>query len=200
MRYWIRVSSPHVSKGSTLREVNVIVPTRDYIEFQERSVAKGYLISFRCYGTWLHGDERGSVDRRWYNKYGAPMIKSDAEKVSRKASQLKNEAFLLGGRERKVVENAIKEVCDLRGYGLFAVNVRTNHVHVVVSNSDRAERLMNSFKAYSTRARRNAALLGAEDRAWSRHGSTGYLWTDDHMSAAVDYVVNGQGGELPKFD
>jgi hypothetical protein len=22
-----------------------------------------YLITFRCYGTWLHGDERGSVDR-----------------------------------------------------------------------------------------------------------------------------------------
>jgi hypothetical protein len=37
---------------------------RDYIEFQGRSVAKGYLITFCCYGTWLHGDERGSVDRR----------------------------------------------------------------------------------------------------------------------------------------
>ena len=23
----------------------------------------GFLITFRCYGTWLHGDERGSIDR-----------------------------------------------------------------------------------------------------------------------------------------
>ena len=43
---------------------------RDYIEFQERSVGKGYLITFRGYGTWLHGDDRGSVDRRFYNQVG----------------------------------------------------------------------------------------------------------------------------------
>lgn len=128
------------------------------------------------------------------------MIKPDAEKVSRKASQLKSETFLLRGRERKVVEEAIREVCDVRGYGLFAVNVRTNHAHSVVSNSDKPERLMNSFKAYSTKALRTAGLLAADARAWSRHGSTRYLWTDDHISAAVDYVVNGQGGDLPKFE
>jgi hypothetical protein len=23
----------------------------------------GYLITFRCYGSWLHGDKRGSIDR-----------------------------------------------------------------------------------------------------------------------------------------
>ncbi len=113
---------------------------------------------------------------------------------------MKFETFLLGIRERKVVENAISEVCDVRDYGLFAVNVRTNHVHVVVSNSDKPERIMNSFKAYSTKALRNAGLLAADARAWSRHGSTKYLWTDDHISTAVDYVINGQGDELPKFD
>jgi hypothetical protein len=31
---------------------------RDYIDFQDRSTPVGYLITFRCYGTWLHGDER----------------------------------------------------------------------------------------------------------------------------------------------
>jgi hypothetical protein len=24
-----------------------------------------YLLSFRCYGTWPHGDPRGSVERHW---------------------------------------------------------------------------------------------------------------------------------------
>ena len=36
---------------------------RDYIDFQDRSSPIGYLVTFRCYGTWLHGDERGSFDR-----------------------------------------------------------------------------------------------------------------------------------------
>ena len=62
---------------------------RDYIEFQERSIAKGYLITFRCYGTWLHGEERGSVDRRYYNRVGTAKIAPDPEKVERKAALLK---------------------------------------------------------------------------------------------------------------
>lgn len=176
------------------------MPTRDYIEFQDRSVAKGYLITFRCYGTWLHGDERDSVDRRYYNAYGAPKIKPDAVSEARKAGQLKTEPFILGARERKVVENAIREVCEVRNYALFGLNIRTNHAHLVVSNGGKAERMMDSFKAYSTRALRVAGLIGDGVRPWSRHGSTRYLWTDDHIAAAVDYVVNGQGDELPAFD
>ena len=57
---------------------------RDYIDFQDRSVAKAYLITFRCYGTWLHGDDRGSVDRRFYNRVGTPRITPDSEKMSAK--------------------------------------------------------------------------------------------------------------------
>ena len=181
-------------------EFNAIMPTRDDIEFQDRSVAKGYLITFRCYGTWLHGDERGTVDRRWYNRLGAPMIKPDREMVERKTSLMKGDAFLLGAQERQIVDAAIREVCAVRGYGLFALNVRTNHVHIATGNSGKPERMMDSFKAYSTRALRAAGFLGVDARAWSRHGSTRYLWTDDHISAAVDYVVNGQGGELQIFD
>jgi len=181
-------------------EVDAMVTTRDYIEFQGRSVAKGYLITFRCYGTWLHGEERGSVDRRWYNRFGTPKIKPDGEMAESKTRLMKSEPFLLGIEERKVVEDAIREVCGVRAYGLFAINVRTNHTHSVVSNGGKPERMMDSFKAYATRALRERGLLATEARAWSRHGSTRYLWTDEHISAAVEYVANGQGGELPKFE
>lgn len=157
------------------------MPKRDYIEFQERSIAKAYLITFRCYGSWLHGDERGSVDRRFYNGYGTRKIEPNAVSEQRKANQLKNEPLLLGARERKVVEGAIREVCHVRNYALFGLNVRTNHAHVAVSNGGKPERMMDSFKAYSTRALRAAGLIGDDVRPWSRHGSTRYLWTDEHF-------------------
>jgi len=32
-----------------------------------------YLITFRCYGTWLHGAQRGSIDR-FHNRYKSPYI------------------------------------------------------------------------------------------------------------------------------
>jgi REP element-mobilizing transposase RayT len=176
------------------------MPKRDYIEFQDRSVVKAYLITFRCYGNWLHGDERDSVDRRYYNVYGAPKIKPDAANEERKARQLKADPFALDARGRKVVETAIKEVCQIRNCVLVGINVRTNHVHVVVNGSGRPERMMDSFKAYSTRELRLAGLIGDDLKPWSRRGSTRYLWTEDHIASAVDYVVNGQGDELPTFD
>jgi REP element-mobilizing transposase RayT len=174
--------------------------TKDYIEFHEPSVAKPYLITFRCYGTWLHGDERGSVDRRFYNSFGSPKFAPDPIKQTRNANRMKSQEFVLGARERETVESAIREVCEVRGYGLYSMNVRTNHVHVVVSNAGKPERMMDSFKAYATKALRAKGLLGPDEKAWSRHGSTRYLWTEEHVAAAVEYIVSGQGGELPRFD
>jgi len=174
--------------------------TRDYIEFQERSTAKGYLITFRCYGIWLHGDDRSSVDRRFYNRYGSATIKPDFDKKVVKFRLMKHEPYLLGAAERKVVETAIIEVCTVREYVLHGLNVRTNHAHLVVKNAGKPERMMDSFKAYSTKALRSAGLAGPEQKIWSRHGSTLYLWTEEHIATAVDYVLNGQGGELPSFD
>jgi REP element-mobilizing transposase RayT len=173
---------------------------RDYIEFQDRNTAKGYLITFRCYGTWLHGDERGSVDRRHHSRYGSEKISPNPEMRATKSRMLKSAAYLLGPAERTVVEKAIRDVCRVRGYRLIAIHVRSNHVHVVVSHSGQPERMMDSFKAYATKALRAEGLIGSDVKPWSRHGSTRYLWTEEHVEIAADYVVNRQGEELPNFE
>jgi len=72
------------------------------------------------------------------------------------AAFLIGSAFNLGPAERKIVDDAIREVCAVRVYQLFALSVRTNHVHLVVKNCGKVERMMDSFKAYSTRALRVA--------------------------------------------
>src|SRR5437762_2022331 len=45
----------------------------DYIDFNNDHAPLGYLITFRSYGTWLHGDARGSVDR-FHNAFGTPRL------------------------------------------------------------------------------------------------------------------------------
>jgi REP element-mobilizing transposase RayT len=140
------------------------------------------------------------VDRRYYNRYGEPKIRPDVETRESKARLRKSDPFYLGAAERSVVESAIREVCRVRAYALFALAVRTEHVHIVAGNSGQPERMMDSFKAYATKALRNEGLIGSVTKPWSRHGSTRYLWTDDHIAKAVDYVANGQGVELPEFD
>jgi REP element-mobilizing transposase RayT len=173
---------------------------RDYIEFQERSKPKGYLITIRCYGTWLHGDERGSMDRRIYNKVGGQKrpLNRHLEKSDR--GNLRNLPISLDAKRRKHVEAAIREMCSVRGIPLIAINVRSNHVHIVIVTNVPPEPIMNSLKAYATRRLRREGFVGAGQKMWSRHGSTRYLWTEEHIGTAVEYVVNGQGGELPTFD
>lgn len=159
-----------------------------------------YLITFRCYGTWLHGDIRGSSDRRGHNVYGTPGIEPAPVLERADAARLRHASVLLDAACRDAVEAAIREVCVCRGFQLYAVNVRTNHVHVVAAAACRPERVMNDFKSYSTRQLRQRGLLPEGFKPWSRHGSTRYLWKPRHVEAAINYVLYGQGGELPTFD
>jgi hypothetical protein len=39
-------------------------------EFKDDHSPLGYLITFRAYGTWLHGHERGSVDQHHRQRAG----------------------------------------------------------------------------------------------------------------------------------
>jgi len=54
---------------------------------------------------------------------------------------------------------------------------------------------MDSFKAYATRKLREATLLDQDVKPWARHGSTRWLWTEEQVERAIDYVINGQGDE-----
>jgi REP element-mobilizing transposase RayT len=170
------------------------MPKRDHIDFQDRNAPLAYLITFRSYGTWLHGEDRGSVDRRHYNRYGTPDMPANKRILAEQVA-LKSPPLFLDRARRAIVVSAIREVCQHRNYLLHAVNVRTNHVHSVVFGKCKPEHIMNAFKAYATRKLRETSLLGDATRPWSRHGSTPYLWTEEELERAIDYVINGQSDE-----
>jgi REP element-mobilizing transposase RayT len=107
--------------------------------------------------------------------------------------------FSLDGPRRGVVESAIRNVCKFRGYGLFAINVRTNHAHTVVASLRKPEILLNAFKSNSTRELRAAGLVSEDQPVWSRGGSRRYLWKPSHVEGAINYVLHGQGDDLPNF-
>lgn len=159
----------------------------------------GYLISFRTYGTWVHGDERGSVNRK-QNRYGTPRIAPNPRLEISERAHLKHPPVILNAWQRPVVEAAVREVCEHRGYQLRAINVRTNHVRTVVSAAVKPEPILEAFQAYATRKLRQKRLIPRNVKPWSRHGSTRYLWKEMHVERAIDYVLFGQGDDLPSFD
>jgi len=168
-------------------------------DFDDNEFPLAYLITFRCYGTWMHGDERGSMDRK-HNVYGTPKIAPNPHLQKSDTKQLQHLPISLDARQRKVVERAVKEVCDYRRYALHAINVRTNHVHTVVTAMRQPEGVLDAFKSYSTRALRRGGLVSRTVRPWIRHGSTVYLWKEKDVAKAIEYVMLGQGNDLFTLD
>ena len=163
-----------------------------YEDWDERTRPLAYLITFRTYGTWLHGDERHSVDtHRQLNVRGLPDRPQNKKLEAIMRSKLVHEPTILNIQQRETVKKAIEEVCVHRQYSLHAINARSNHAHTVVSSVDRPERVAELFKKYATRALRNKGLAGPNIRIWSRGCSTRYLWKDNHLSLAIEYVLYG---------
>jgi REP element-mobilizing transposase RayT len=159
-----------------------------------------YLITFRSHGTWLHGDKRGSVDR-FHNRYQSPYLAPSCKRLELDLYLLSGEPTVLNATQRESVELAIHEVCQVRDWNLRAINVRTNHVHTVVSiGSAKPERALNAFKAYATRKMRENNCWDSDRSPWADKGSKKRLWNEHSVQKAVEYVVHGQGEDLPEFD
>jgi REP element-mobilizing transposase RayT len=137
---------------------------------------------------------------RMHNAYGTPKIILNPALERSDKQQLTKPTITLNARQRQVVENAVREVCNYRQYVLRAVNVRTNHAHVVASAMSNQEPIMNAFKSYSTRALRKERLITKLTKPWARHGSTIYVWKEEDVAKAVAYVLLSQGDELFTLD
>ena len=86
-------------------------------DFDDNDFPLAYLITFRCYGTWLHGDVRGSMDPK-HHVYGTPKIAANQPFENSNCQQLKHAPVTLDAPRRTVVEEAVRGVCDYRKYVL----------------------------------------------------------------------------------
>lgn len=155
-----------------------------------------YLLTFRTYGTWLHGDPRGSVDRT-NSDFGEAYLRQDDGLLRRRANAMKHAPVLLDtSLRRTVVHEAIRSTCAHRGWNLMALNVRTNHVHAVVTANTAKERVLADLKAWATRSLRAAGVAPHDTPVWSHHGSTRALLTEAAVEAAIQYVLFEQGPDL----
>src|SRR5262245_2608821 len=90
-----------------------------------------FLLTFRTYGTWLHGDERGSVDDD-HNAPITPLLPSDHPRRDYAAAALTHEPLILSDAMQRTVDEAILDECSFRHWELMERAVRTNHVHIVI--------------------------------------------------------------------
>lgn len=149
-----------------------------------------YFITFATYGTRLHGDSKGSVDRN-HNSYGGEFLPADSKRHTAELQSMTAARYVLDATERQTALSAIVACIPHRDWNLLAAHVRSNHVHIVLQATVAPELLLIYFKAYASRALNHRH--GKRGRRWSRHGSTKYLWRAADVRSAVRYVVEEQG-------
>jgi hypothetical protein len=76
-------------------------------DFDDNEFPLAYLISFRTYGTWLHGDERGSTSRR-RNKYGTPRIAPNPRLQGAERKQLQHPPTRLDSRQQWLKKQCVR--------------------------------------------------------------------------------------------
>ena len=87
-----------------------------------------------------------------------------------------------------------------RKWTLRALNVRTNHVHVVVSANRQAKVVLDALKANATRRLKEENLWKYPFSPWARKGSKRLLWNEQSVARAIKYVMFEQGEELPDYE
>jgi len=146
-----------------------------------------YFLTWTTYGTWLPGDAR-----RWVHKRGSAEVayqNPDGRREETARKLMRGEAVVLGETSRRLAEKTIRDTCDVKGWTLHALNVRSNHIHVVLTAPAHApEKVMASLKAWASRTLNEA--VGRQARWWTRHGSTRYLKSEQAVRGAVEYVRN----------
>ena len=163
-----------------------------HLKLNDENLPLAVFITFRTYGTWLHGDQRGSVDR-FHNRYGSPRVAPNRLRERYESQLLKQPPVHLTKIQRAVVEKAIRELCQEKGWGLWAVNARTNHVHAVVSANCGSKKLRAALKARATKMMREKGCWHHDYSPWADRGSRQKLWTYQEVINAVVYVECEQG-------
>ena len=198
-RYSTRSRSDSVITPQTISDDTRYFMSAYNPNFNEEHLPLAYFITFRCYGTWLHGDERSSTDR-FHNQYGTPFLSSNEQWQRYNKAALKHPPVKLDAAMRAAAEAAIREACEFRNWLLQAINVRTNHLHTVVSAPCKPEPVMTAFKSNATRKMRETNCWQESHSPWADKGSKRYLWTPRSVERATDYTINGQGDEIPDFN
>lgn len=157
-------------------------------------MALAYFITFTTYGTWLHGSAKGkgSVDSE-HNVYGTPFVAPDAERECAARAAMVQPPYVMSAAERDIVCRAIVELAKERGWKLWALHVRSNHVHAVVSSERDPGRIMSDMKGRASRELTAAGFDNVNRRRWTRHGSTKHLFHEQEVEAKIRYTLEEQG-------
>jgi hypothetical protein len=144
-------------------------------------------ITFGTYGTRLHRDPRGTVDRK-HNVYGEPIVGADADWEREETASLKFPPVKLDDAQRLFVEHTIPSICERGGWKLQICAAREDHVHNVFTTCSEGQTVRRLLKRWLSEAMSERWPLALGQVWWAECGSVKWAWTQDYYERAYDYI------------
>lgn len=171
-----------------------------------------WLLTTTTYGTWLPGDNRGSVTsvRDYRPGDGAPATRIEharygeaweppAKGLRRSAEgALKGPPILLTVEHAECLLQEFLRTASHHTWILYAVALMNNHVHLVlgVPRETSSVKALQDFKAYGSRVLNERYGKPKSGKWWTKSGSRRLLPDEEALTAAIDYVLHRQANSL----
>ena len=146
-----------------------------------------FFVTWTIYGSHLQGDVSGWRRRRKGEQPPQPQL------AEWHRARLKHCVLLLSSEQRAVVTHECERHCDFRGWHLWAVTARSNHVHAVVTAAGYSgATIRDQLKANGTRGLRERWAEFRDRPVWSVGGDWLCVNGEDELEAVCLYVRHGQ--------
>jgi REP element-mobilizing transposase RayT len=146
-----------------------------------------YHITWGTYGTRLHGDERGTVDRSM-NKFGEPIIGAEESWQRMETKLLRFPPRELTLDQRQFIEKSIPGICVRGGWEYIATAAARDHVHNILRATVDGKDIRKWPKRWISEAMTKRWPVLPEQVWWAECGSVKWIWTEDYFDRAVAYV------------
>lgn len=115
------------------------------------------LITISCYGSHLHGDERGSVDSK-HNLPGSRV--NPPNPIVRRFEQFEMDQppYLMDRQRQQLALQGIMDACETREWILTAAHIRQNHFHAIVDGFCEAAAIAHALKSHASKHLNRANL------------------------------------------
>jgi REP element-mobilizing transposase RayT len=146
-----------------------------------------YHITIGTYGTRLHGDERGTIDRH-HNTPGEPVLGHNERWKSAAQKRLKYPPVVLSLEQQRFVESILPHICERGDWDFHIAACQPDHVHVLLASDTHGNAVRRWLKTWLSEA---LSKQWPEENCrawWAEGGSVRWIWEQDHLVRVYDYV------------
>lgn len=154
-----------------------------------------YHITWGTYGTRLHGDPRGTVDRG-HNEFGSPVLGFDEDRWEREKENLNFAPVVLTREQMRLIESLLPAICERGFWKLIACAAGPDHVHVILQSEHDPETIRRLMKRWLGQELSRIDPLPDGATWWAECGSIRWIDNERYLKNATDYVTR-QRAKVP---